>query len=417
MANLYSELHDFWQGSNKNIKISVIYQLFSAVANSILWFSVTFMVYALGGANTDLGNLGLLATVFTLVSTLLAGWLSDKWKRNYIIYIGNGIGIIGILILSFANSILILFIGQFIMSVSFGIAGPVTAALIADSMKSKEMNRTYGNLFLVSEVFGAIGNIVSYFIFTSNGGQLTISTLLLTVRVAAVFFIFTSLVALYFVDPRFTSLYSKQQQGHPDDDAISKDRNFTMSRYQSFMVLAVLFANYLISFGAGISIPYIPKFFNSYYHLNLDDLSLVFAGMMIATGLWGKYMSDLAGKYGRIKMIVATQGFAAALLFLLSSYPPLFFAITTILVRNAAMNAAGPLVQALTFDNISTEKRGMYSSAASIGWTLFFGIGQGIGGRIIDASDFYVVFLITASLYTVATLLLLLLRDAKTIAK
>ncbi len=414
---------NFWKNANRNIRVAVLQRIFSSISMNIIWFSVTFMVYALGGQNTNLGDLGFFATMFGLVSTLAAGYLSDRWRRDALVALGAFISLFGTIVLGFATDMWILFLGQFLFSIGSGMTFPVGGALVADSVKGSKMNETFGTLFLLSQLFGAVGNIVSYFIFSTNGGQLSLDTLLLTVRAGVVFSAITAVLTLFYVDPRYKSLEvssnnNSASSNEPDNNGmvasdleLHESRTFKMSRYQYFMVIIILLSNYVLTIGAGISIPFIPRFFQTYYKLNLDDLSLVFALMMVLTGFWGKYMATLADKFGRIKMIVVNQGFATLLLFVLASYPPVYIAITTILVRNAAMNASGPVASALTYDNLSSEKRGIYSSANSVGWSILFGTGQAIGGRLIDSFGFSVAFLTTATLYLISTLMIAILRD------
>ena len=170
-----------------------------------------------------------------------------------------------------------------------------------------------------------------------------------------------------------------------------------------------LVSGLFIGFGAGTSVPYFPRFFFDIYYIDLSNLSLIFGVLTILTATWGKINSNLGDRYGRVKMIVVNQMLAVILLYILATYPPIGFALLALIVRNAVMNATGPLNTAILMEFTPRRFRSITSSLTQIGWSLFFGFGQIFGGRLVDNIGFRIPFTITATLYLIATFLYLII--------
>jgi MFS family permease len=58
-------------------------------------------------------------------------------------------------------------------------------------------------------------------------------------------------------------------------------------------------------------------------------------------------------------------------------------------------------------DTIPKHNRGKVNALEGIAWGLFWNVSAVVGGYLIDWYDYQVTFLITASVYTVGTLLIL----------
>jgi predicted MFS family arabinose efflux permease len=110
-------------------------------------------------------------------------------------------------------------------------------------------------------------------------------------------------------------------------------------------------------------------------------------------------------------MIIFTQGTAVILLLLLSTYPPLSWALTIYLVRNAFMNSSGPLVNGILMSATKKETRARWTAINQISWSFLFGIAQFTGGIVIETYDYWVAFLATASFYFLATIIIPFIKE------
>ncbi len=396
---------------NRNVLGFLLSSPFNSIAFGLSWFTSTFMIYAFADAdkNTQLGRVGGIVAIVTLISSLAGAYISDHYRRDVMIYISYFISVFSFYQYTKADSVADVLFAQSVMSLSWGIGGPSQNALVADSTPPNLRNWVYGWLFAVSNIFLAGGNIVGYFLFSRYGQDPNPEVLRLAMKVSLGLAIIGGIFFLLINDKHVLPAEKDIVLGEQEDEKAVG--GFTKSGL--YAVGIMLFSGYLIGFGAGLSIPFLQFFFYEEYKIKLDDLSLIFALMMVLTGFLGKWLADLGTKYGRVKMIVISQGIAVILLYALATYPPLYIAIIALLARNASMNAVGPLSQALLMDNTPRIRRSTVSLLSNIGWSLLFGVGQLIGGMLIDRYGYWIAFLITATLYLTATIMIATIREHK----
>ncbi|MCH8908505.1 MAG: MFS transporter, partial [Candidatus Heimdallarchaeota archaeon] len=169
------------------------------------------------------------------------------------------------------------------------------------------------------------------------------------------------------------------------------------------ILFLTLMAAFLIGFGAGITIPFLPRFFFDVYEVDLADLSLIFALLTIITAIWGKINANLADKYGRVELIVINQMVSVTLLIVLSFYPPLAFAFLVLIIRNAVMNGVGPVNAAIQMEYTPRKYRSQINALNTLAWAFLFSIGQIIGGYLVDTYGFWLPIRLTAGFYFLAT--------------
>lgn len=338
-----------------------------------------------------------------MIAVFFAGTISDKLqKRAWLLYIGVSLETFALLFYSFATNITIVLLATIIMSLSNGFMQISQTTILADSTTSKEKNQVFSLFFMAENLAFGVGNLFAFLTFQADN-SLSIDLLLFVIKIAFIF-LFIEFILSLFVRDKYSNGSGKEKKERKDSLIIEKIFSFKIP-------VIVTISGFIISFGAGISIIFLNRFFNIHYGLGLDIIALLSAIMIFFTAFWGKIMGDLADKYGRIISIVGSQLIATSLLFVLSTYPPLFLGIITLLIRNAFMNASSPVSNALLTDNIPITQRARWTSVGTLGWTLFFSLGNALGGRIIDDFGFNYAFFITATLYFLGTLFLLFLKD------
>lgn len=115
-----------------------------------------FSMYATLYFNASNATIGLLASVSTLVSLLIAlpsGVLSDKFGRKPMIILGLTASLVGVAILFLASSIRMLFMAQIVMGFSWPIFGPSVQALVADLASPANSGKAVG-LYLLGPSIG-----------------------------------------------------------------------------------------------------------------------------------------------------------------------------------------------------------------------------------------------------------------------
>ncbi|MHA2363556.1 MAG: MFS transporter [Candidatus Hodarchaeales archaeon] len=406
-----------WNDLNSNIQFMMIKSCFGGIGRSLYWFASAFLVYSLGGEHSAYGDISGIASIFGLITVLTAGYFSDIFRRrDILLWFGLGVEVLGLVFLSNARTLEIVLIGNILVNLALGFTSTSQTTIIADSTTSHQKNQIFAIYFLVENFAFGLGNIVAYFVFQNYGNEVALETLLIIIQIATVTIIIEFFISFKIRD--YKSLTDQKSSPQTIDlnlesAKVSEEDTRFINRKFFFIPFIVTLSGYLVSFGAGISVIFFPIFFNEKYGLSLDFITLVFAVMIFVTGIWGKLMGDLADRYGRVKSIFVTQLLAVFLLYLLSTYPPLILAILTLLVRNAFMNAGLPVINALLTDNVPKLHRARWSALNVIGWTILFGLGNVLGGRIIDLLDYWAAFFTTATLYLLGILILLLIKEPK----
>lgn len=73
------------------------------------------------------------------------------------------------------------------------------------------------------------------------------------------------------------------------------------------------------------------------------------------------------------------------------------------------MNAAQPLSRSILMDVVPKRHRGKWNSLETIAWGLFWNASAMVGGFLIGDNNFRLCFLITAGVYLVGTVPILML--------
>ena len=160
---------------NWNVRLAYIQSIMSAIGFGIV--QTAFAVYVtngLGQPNVVLGNLftmsGLASTIFVFPS----GWAADKYRRDILIRISVFFGLLSQITLFYAitlppsgNVLPLLFLAQGLGGLGWGLSGPASQALLADSIEPGNRSKIFANMHFVNLVAAAIGPflaaLLSYF--------------------------------------------------------------------------------------------------------------------------------------------------------------------------------------------------------------------------------------------------------------
>ena len=347
-----------------------------------MWFGSIWLIYGLGGSNSDLGFIIGFSSIISIFSTLLSSYLADKYRYDLVVFVGIFIGIVGVFIISFATSLQAVFIGQIFTAIGFSIVGPVEIAILAGSLQTSNRTKAFGTQFLIQEGFAAIAGIIGYFIYNSIDTN-SIATINLGVLRLIIFFCgilaCCELVILIFLlrDKHMIKQSSKSKATSEYDQTRTSNEDGLIADYRPYhskkstvkerllsvksqfppggfsVVIISLFIAYLIGTGAGITIPFLPRFFFDIYSVSLAELSLLMAVVSIFTAIWGKINANLATRFGKVQIIVLNQSISVLLLYMLAIYPPLYLALSALIIRNAVMNGVGPVATAILMDQFT----------------------------------------------------------------
>ncbi len=386
---------------NRNVRAVLLGSIFNSLAFSILWFSTTWLVYSLGGSNSDLGLILGISSLVSILASMVASYLADMYRRDIVILTSIGIMFFGTLLLTKASGLDDVFVGQVLNAIGGGASAPTINALFSDSLNTDDRTRVFGTQFLLSETSNAMGGVLGFFFFAGmkadDVNSLDRALIQQFISISAASILVVLLISILLLRDGY-ALSEQEEKSKKNQEEI------TVANSRMIISLSLLSA-LLIGFGAGFTIPYLPRLFFDIYKVDLSNLSILMAGVSVFTAVWGKINSNLAERFGRIQLIVLNQMVSVSLLLLLSTYPPILLAFSVLIIRNAVMNGVGPIANSVLMEYTPRQSRSKISAINQISWQILFSVGNIAGGWTVDHYGFRIPILTTATFYFISTLI------------
>ena len=401
MAAIIAYLRTF-TGFGRDARLFLLTTVFFVAALSIYMADFNLYLETLG---LDLPTIGLIMAVSQLagvVVSLPAGIIADRIGRRVVI--AAGIALVVLATIAFLpGSVALICVGAVAMGAGIQTTLAVEAAYIADHTRPEERNEYFSLLQAVG--FGAT------FVATSVGGigaselssRLNLGTGAAPYRVLLVATILLSCLA-------FATIWFLPSDRLAREGTTPPGRHFGMVLTDRTFFYRLLLPSFLMAFGAGQLIPFLNVFIGTKFHLDLPAINVVLGVTSLGTVLAILAQPALAKRFGRIRSIVLVQGASIPLLVILGFSPLLWTVVFAMIVRDALMNAGGPILDAFAMGRVSEAERGTLSAAMillwSLGWMigpLYYGLMQwALGFTAGYAASFATII----GLYSAATILL-----------
>ncbi|MDH5645898.1 MAG: MFS transporter, partial [Candidatus Heimdallarchaeota archaeon] len=393
---------------NKNVKNIFYFQFLQSFGRGI-WGSTILSAYIYLLANNSNKILGYTSAATGIAMTLVvfpSGYLSDKYRRDYLLKIASICGTIALFFTGIANNIEFILIGLIFWGLTQGISRPSIESLLADSIPSGNRSDVYSKLHLVRNVGMSVGPFFNVLIFLLIGDEWDLQKLR-QVMLIGLLISFLSLLFLLFISDDNSLGNQSEALDINEETKISLSEQFTLSKKSIPYILVT--SNLLIGVGAGMTIKFFPIFFLDIYNLKPISVNLIMGVTTIFTGITAIIAQKKSVSKGRAKMIFIVQSFATVSLFIIAFYPVIYILIPLFILRGALMNASQPLSRSILMDFIPKKNRGKWNSMEAFAWGFFWNFSAALGGILIENYDYRVNFIITGLIYTVGTLLILIL--------
>ena len=184
-------------------------------------------------------------------------------------------------------------------------------------------------------------------------------------------------------------------------------------------VLAKLLALQLaVALGAGMLMPFVNVFYKLRFELPDPTLGTLFSISSLMTGLAAFAAPLIAGRIGKVRTIVLTQGLSLPFLVAMGFSSSFGVSAAGFLIRTALMNMSTPVFMAFTMGLVPAKLRPLTSSLLALSWNAGWALSAWMSGRIQVATGFSPLFVITGSLYvTVVALTYLLFRNSQEVSE
>ena len=393
MENAALEKLGFFSKIPGKLKWLIVALVFNNAALGYLFVYLTAFFPELGINAGIVGLLLGLEGAMVLLSIPL-GIVSDRRGRKKLLLIGTGLVPIPIIMIAIAAvtvNITLLVIAAIILGVAESAALSTWNAMIADQTSLENRDAAFSLSFILGNGAFAFGFLLPTFIPTIQSMTgLTSNIIHQDLLVAAG--LISGLTPIWL----FRILRGYKETLNPTK--LIRGKNFPI-------LLKFSVINGLIGLGAGFIIPLIPTWlflkFGTPDTFSGPLLSL--SNLTIALAAIGS--PRLSSRFGLLKAIVATQGFATVFMLSLAFVPDVRLAGELYIVRAALMNMAGPLGDSYLMGIMSQDERGLASAINTVIWRLPNSVTTIIGGLILATGRFDIPFYLATIFYAISIIL------------
>lgn len=207
----------------------------------------------------------------------------------------------------------------------------------------------------------------------------------------------------------FCLLPAKERLDHPEMKISFIRFHRDLGQYDWKLILIAMIPTFLLSTGAGLTIPFINLFFNSVFGMDSDSFSEMgsFAAVLVFGG--ATLVPFIKRKFGFEIAITLSQSLAVFFLVIMAFTEwyaqfswMVWVAMICFLLRQPLMNMAAPMTSELTMTFVGERNRELMSSLIASIWSGAYVISARIF-QWLRGNDlpYYTVLLITAAMYAV----------------
>ncbi|MCE5191595.1 MAG: hypothetical protein LLG08_07550 [Actinomycetia bacterium] len=159
----------------------------------------------------------------------------------------------------------------------------------------------------------------------------------------------------------------------------------------------------LISFGAGLSMPFVALFLNHRLGASVNQVGMIQAASSIGMAAAAFGAPFLARRLGLVGAVVTTELLSLPFLVLVPLATGLPVAAALLLVRGILMNMSWPVYNQLAIEGVASADRPLVVGWVRFGWSIAWFGGSVIGGRLMMLS-YTLPWYLTAAFYATGAL-------------
>ena len=381
-----------------NARLYLIYAIISGIAMGIFRLLFNFYILSLGYDEKLVGNMVTVSSITALIFALPMGYLADILGRKISF-------LISAVLICLAVGMMVIwpFPGMlYAMNMLSGIAQSLAAVTISPFLmeNSGEHERTY--LFSMTSglqmVSASVGSWIGGYLPTWMAGRLNVEpvssqayagAILVVAITLAIGIIPLLLIRMPHIEHVERTVFA------PISFATKNPKKLTK------LILPML----ITSIGAGLIMPFMNVFFRVQYNQPDQVIGVLFAWGSLAMGLGLLAAPPLAERFGKIQIVVITQGLSIPFLILLGFAPLFWISALAYYIRVALMNMSGPIYQTFVMEQVDPSARATVASLVSMSWNFGWVISPTISGILQVRYGFGPPFIGTIILYTIAVFL------------
>ena len=389
-----------------NARLYLMTVLITGIAMGVFRLIFNFYILSLGHDEALLGKLITTNQFTALLLALPMGFVVDRFGRKNGLVTRSLLLTISVLGVALVPQVWMLFT----MNIIFGVVQSLSAVIMSPFLmeNSGQDERTY--LFSFSSglmmVSASIGNWLGGYLPTWMGVYRSVDPESSTAYAWALASV--ALVALLGMVP-----VAMLKMG----TGAKMPRNFDplgIMRGKPVLLAKLLLPSLIISIGAGLFMPFMNVFYREVHGQSDQVIGTLFAWGSLAMGAGLLLAPAIAGRIGKIQLIVLSQGLSIPFMILLG-FAPFTISAVAYYVRMALMNMSNPIYQTFVMEKVEDSERTTVASLASMVWNSGRAFSPSISGWLQVHYGFTPVFGLAILLYAFAVPLywLFFLREPK----
>ncbi|KAL3153180.1 hypothetical protein ABBQ38_011931 [Trebouxia sp. C0009 RCD-2024] len=426
-----------------NVKVALVWSVFETGSASVRSGAVlSAYIYLCTNRNSTVGYVQGITGIAQMLAALPAGWLADKYRRDYVLKGAAALGTVAAATLAVALlydlPVQALFAACALLGVYTGLNNAPLEALFADCIP-RGKSSLYTTKAVVNSMASGLGPLVSVVLFALLGNRWEVHTCRYVLLAGLVMMVIPLIVMCFFNDDaklnhqqateqasllnsntcsaEQTLLPDDQQPGQTKNSLVpatdplaSGPRSLLTPRHLPVITIPILIttSDFIGALAAGMTIKFFALFFIQMCSMQPVYVSLlaVFTPLGVSSAaLLGQALSK---RIGRLQVNLVTRLFDMALLCGMAWLPAGSDYHREVLVvlhlsRTAFANCGRPLMKSLMMDNVPSCHRGKFNALDSVR-TFSWSGSAAAGGILIERYGYPNTFFITAGLKLVAYL-------------
>lgn len=397
MPHKYSEMFSAFKGFNTDAKRLVWHSVLAAISDAFVWFLLTLYLDSLGYSEVELGSVIFAMSISSTLPLMLCGYLSDRFGRRRMIFIGVMMRIIGLGLLVRANSLVDFYLGASVWGLGHAAHMPSFMGFLSEKVEEQRRKFLFGFQMFGSMIASASTVLVAGMLpdFLSSSYNWTLQESYGIIFLISMWFCILQLFPLMLTREKSPGVC--RAVSAPD----SRDKKLLPPVPRVTLILLCI-PMALLGLGAGLVIPFFQVYFRWRFDTSIQNIGILFSFTQF---LWaGAYllMPNIAERKGSVRAITTVQVAAIIALVAIPISPNFYFVAVAYITRMVLMNSTWPIFQSYSLSQVPREHRSLTLSATNFSFNVMKAVTPLVGGYLF-AQSLELPFFITAILYTVAT--------------
>ncbi len=378
-----------------NARMYLVFTIIFGAAMGVRRLIFNFFVLSMGYNETLLGTLITVNNLTALIAALPMGYLADRLGRKLSLVSSTVLVASSVIIMVLFPSAWMLILINIIFGLGTSISSVTMGPFLMEN--SSEEERTY--LFSFGSglqmAAGFVGNWIGGYLPGWMGSSFNVAAV--SSEAYGYALIAMALLTLAGVIPLVLL--------HKPNLSLSERSSLAPMSYlkeHAGTISKLVIPTLVTSIGAGLIMPFMNIYFRNVHNQPDPVIGTVFAWGSLGMGLGLIVAPVLADRFGKIQVVVMTQGLSIPFLFILGFSPWFALSAGAYFIRLALMNMSGPVYQTFVMEKVEPNARATIASLTSMASSFGWAFSPSLSGWIQVNYGFRPAFVGTMLLYAIS---------------